>query len=86
MKEKALNPRLLGRCGFYCGSCPTYNTGGCPGCSPEGAGKCHTYHCVSERDLQFCGQCEDFPCRTILQKQRGVTIFNRSWLSSKARD
>lgn len=29
MNEKTLN--LIGKCGFYCGSCPTYAKGECTG-------------------------------------------------------
>jgi len=30
-----MNEKLLGKCGFYCGACPTYIKGGCRGCEEE---------------------------------------------------
>ena len=29
--EKMMDEKLLGKCGFYCGCCPTYIKGGCFG-------------------------------------------------------
>lgn len=30
-----MKKELLGRCGFYCGCCPTYIKDGCEGCMEE---------------------------------------------------
>ena len=30
-----LKPELLGKCGFYCGTCPTYINENCNGCIEE---------------------------------------------------
>ena len=30
-----MQENLLGKCGFYCGCCPTYIKGGCKGCMDE---------------------------------------------------
>ena len=30
-----MDKKLLGKCGFYCGCCPTYIKGGCRGCVDE---------------------------------------------------
>ena len=30
-----MDAKLLGKCGFYCGACPTYIKGGCTGCVEE---------------------------------------------------
>ena len=30
-----MDEKLLGKCGFYCGCCPTYIKGGCKGCVDE---------------------------------------------------
>ena len=52
-----MDESLLGRCGFYCGACPTYLKGGCPGCEEAHVtGDCFTRDCVKERGLDFCGQ------------------------------
>ena len=34
-KGDAMQENLLGKCGFYCGCCPTYIKGGCEGCVDE---------------------------------------------------
>lgn len=33
--EDSMDGKLLGKCGFYCGCCPTYIKGGCKGCTEE---------------------------------------------------
>ena len=34
-KVDAMKENLLGKCGFYCGCCPTYIKDGCKGCVDE---------------------------------------------------
>ncbi len=37
----------IGKCGFYCGACPTYLAGNCLGCVEEHKeGDCYTRDCV----------------------------------------
>ena len=44
-----MDEKLLGKCGFYCGACPTYIKGGCRGCEDEHTtGDCFTRDCVEE--------------------------------------
>lgn len=74
---------LLGKCGFYCGSCPTYLNGSCAGClEANGPGDCFTRDCVLERKIAACGMCGDFPCDTILEKRR-CTVLDKEWLRWK---
>lgn len=55
-----MDEKLLGKCGFYCGACPTYIKGGCRGCEEEHTtGDCFTRDCVKEKKLNFCGECEN---------------------------
>jgi len=78
-----MEERLLGKCGFYCGSCPTYRNRGCAGCLEEHAsGDCHTRDCVLTRGLDFCGACEIFPCEIILTKPH-TTVLDKDWLRWK---
>ena len=86
MEENArMDERLLGRCGFYCGACPTYLKGGCPGCEEAHVtGDCFTRDCVKERGLDFCGQCQHFPCDTITTRPH-VTVLDKDWLAWKKR-
>ena len=74
---------LLGKCGFYCGACPTYLHGGCAGCLEEHkSGDCHTRDCVLSKNLDFCGACPVFPCETILT-QPHTTVLDKDWLKWK---
>lgn len=74
---------LLGKCGFYCGGCPTYRKGGCRGCMAEHQkGDCFTRDCVLEKGIGVCGACGDFPCDVILTRPR-VTVLDKDWLRWK---
>lgn len=75
--------QLLGKCGFYCGACPTYIQGRCRGCEKEHtAGDCFTRDCVKEKKLSVCGACEAFPCETIRTKPH-CTVLDKDWLRWK---
>lgn len=74
---------LLGKCGFYCGCCPTYIKGGCKGCTDEHeSGDCHTRDCVLKQGIACCGACGQFPCDTIMT-QPHATILDKDWLRWK---
>lgn len=76
-------PSLIAKCGYYCGSCPTYISGQCKGCLEQHkAGDCFTRDCVLKQNLNFCGQCQQFPCQTILTQDK-VTVLDKSWLRWK---
>lgn len=78
-----MNDSLLGKCGFYCGACPTYMKGGCRGCEAEHtAGDCFTLDCVKEKELNFCGECGNFPCDTIMKNPHS-TVLDKDWLAWK---
>ncbi len=78
-----MNKNLLGKCGFYCGCCPTYLKCGCAGCmDAHQARDCFTRDCVLEKALACCGACERFPCDTILT-QPHTTVLDRDWLRWK---
>lgn len=75
-----MDEKLLGKCGFYCGCCPTYREGGCRGCLAEhGTGDCFTRDCVLRQGLSFCEACKSFPCETILT-QPHTTVLDKAWL------
>jgi hypothetical protein len=41
---------LIGKCGFYCDSCPTYLQDKCSGCTKgQQAGDCFTKDCVEKK-------------------------------------
>lgn len=76
-----MDEKLLGKCGFYCGACPTYIKGGCRGCEEEHtSGDCFTRDCVKEKKLNFCGECKNFPCDTIMTKPHS-TVLDISFVS-----
>lgn len=78
-----LKSELLGKCGFYCGTCPTYINANCKGCTEEHMeGDCFTRDCVIKKGLDACGQCEKFPCDTIITKPH-TTVLDSEWLKWK---
>lgn len=78
-----MEEKLLGKCGFYCGCCPTYIGGGCAGCMEEHiSGDCFTRDCVLTKGLTCCGECKEFPCVTIMT-QPHTTVLDKDWLRWK---
>lgn len=78
-----MNEKLLGKCGFYCGSCPTYLSSGCKGCLEEHQkGDCFTRDCVLDKGISACGGCGQFPCEIILT-QPHTTVLDKDWLKWK---
>lgn len=76
----------IGKCGFFCGSCPTYVHGNCRGCMEEHReGDCYTRDCTIKQKLNYCGECPHFPCDTILTAQR-CTVLDKDWLRWKRKD
>ena len=61
-----MNDGLEGRCGLYCTKCEYREKANCPGCiKAEGKmfwGECELSKCCIEKELQHCGQCQNFPC------------------------
>jgi hypothetical protein len=64
-----LDPKLLARCGMYCGFCAIYkgkSDAQCDGCyTKEGQqfwGECKIYACCEEHGVEHCGLCDDLPC------------------------
>ena len=53
--------------------------GRCPGCRsaqghPHGNGVCRTYACVENKGLNFCYECEDFPCLKLAPIAKNAEI------------
>lgn len=75
-----MDEKLLGKCGFYCGACPTYLAENCKGCTEEHTkGDCFSRDCVIEKGLVFCGQCKSFPCDYIINEPHS-TVLDKEWL------
>jgi hypothetical protein len=67
--REALDPGLLGPCGFYCGACLACKKDKCSGCiamSEAGIQKgevfCDIYVCSKTKKLTKCCDCHEFPC------------------------
>ncbi|MHA2244363.1 MAG: DUF3795 domain-containing protein [Candidatus Hodarchaeales archaeon] len=58
-------------CGIYCKMCPGVKAYKCEGCRTK-KGQimdfpvCKTYECVTNRNHEFCYECDDFPCEMIM--------------------
>lgn len=69
--EDIANNSLASPCGLYCGECLYYNNE-CRGCVPSGGhpawGKCHTYACTTNKKVEHCGECTQFPCERFLKQ------------------
>lgn len=80
-----MDEKLLGKCGFYCGSCPTYRNGKCAGCmDAHGPGDCFTRDCVLAQGFDCCGACQNFPCDELFRRKK-ATVLDREWLQWKRR-
>ena len=80
-------------CGAYCQDCSVYKKR-CAGCvetngkpfhlKDSGKDICPIWKCVTERKVEHCGLCKEFPCDTFLNwydPERGiVTALRRAGL------
>ncbi|MCH4886326.1 DUF3795 domain-containing protein [Acidaminobacter sp. JC074] len=86
MSMKTNVEELIGKCGFYCGSCPDYINGSCSGCrTAHKTGDCFTFDCVDKKKLDYCGRCSDFPCKGIMTREK-ATVLDKKWLEWKHKD
>ncbi len=42
-------------------------------------GDCFTRDCVIKKGLGYCGECDQFPCDTILSTPH-TTVLDKAWL------
>ena len=78
-----MNENLLGKCGYYCGYCPTFIQGKCAGCvDGNQAGVCYSRDCVLKKGIHACGECVDFPCEEIIERPK-ATLLSTPWLEWK---
>ena len=79
-----MDKELLGKCGYYCGQCPSFLDKECLGCVQVNAsGVCYARDCVIQKELVSCGHCKDFPCLKI-QTDPKATLLSPLWLKWKA--
>ena len=55
------NVTLISYCGLYCGCCPKYQKGKCPGCEGnEKASWCKIRSCCRGKGIKSCADCDVF--------------------------
>ena len=75
-----MDKELLGKCGYYCGQCPSFLEKECLGCVQGNAsGVCYAIDCAIQKELVSCGHCKNFPCYTI-QTDPKATLLSPLWL------
>lgn len=89
---EAIGSQLFAPCGMNCMVCFTHCStnkacGGCLGTDESKPGHCRTClrkNCAAERELSYCYECSDFPCRRIrdldrsYRKRYGVSLIEQS--------
>lgn len=82
------------RCGTKCSECMYKEKVNCVGCvsmnKPFWGEKCLVKNCCENKNLEFCGQCKDFPCELLKEfsfdkehGDNGIRIENcKIWLET----
>jgi len=77
---------LVGRCGIYCGACRLYVLNKCRGYLNIHANEettCPYYKCVENREINSCGECQEFPC----EKHYGpMAVYAKKFLDWKKQE
>ncbi len=59
MENQTTKP--VAACGLYCGACPKYKSGKCPGCrANEKASWCDIRRCCMEHNYTSCADCTEY--------------------------
>ena len=66
-------------CGCYCGDCRACQDGTCSGCGYQlgltPRGECALFQCcVTQRGLEHCGLCVDFPCQVFMSHAQPIDV------------
>ncbi len=57
-----------GPCGLYCGACAAEDCDGClSDWIDDSIRNCYFRRCTREKHIDFCCDCEDFPCNKLLE-------------------
>src|SRR5574341_589957 len=58
---------IVARCGLACEVCQHFNQG-CPDCEKDNElnSRCLIYKCAQEKNIQYCLQCPQYPCKLIV--------------------
>lgn len=71
--EQTIDFTTITACGECCTDCQKKIAGACMGCIeadgyvPEwaGSGRCKVHECAKKHHVQFCGLCQEFPCKQL---------------------
>jgi len=62
---------IKGKCGTDCNTCGFRERVHCSGCPTQAGkvfwGECDTFHCAASRNLEHCGECNELPCKDLLE-------------------
>lgn len=89
---EVIGSQLFAPCGMNCMVCFTHCStkkacGGCLGTDESKPGHCRTClrkNCAAEREISYCYECSDFPCRRIrdldrsYRKRYGASLIEQS--------
>ena len=75
MKLEKNSINELAPCGVFCGACPSFNKT-CLGCASADRNQRRTSKfgctirtcCYEEKGLDFCVECDEYPCQRIIKK------------------
>jgi deoxyhypusine synthase len=59
--ELIADTKQIAYCGLYCGACPKFLKGKCPGCiKNEKASWCKVRKCCMQKNIASCADCDEF--------------------------
>lgn len=80
MPASAIETIMFAPCGMNCMACykHCYHKKPCGGClksdtgKPEHCRKCRIKDCIKERDLIYCYECVEYPCKRIKSLEKAI--------------
>ncbi|MBI5543343.1 MAG: DUF3795 domain-containing protein [Deltaproteobacteria bacterium] len=86
MKDIVQDPKLIARCGLYCGACPSYRKGRCPGCRENAkASWCKVRTCCAEHRYESCADCQEHPDPKTCPKFHNFIARTIGWVLNSDR-
>lgn len=87
MNDNDIETVMFAPCGMNCKVCykHCYNKKPCDGClksdigKPEHCRKCKIKDCVKDKDLNYCFECSDYPCKLIKNLEKS---YNKRYQAS----
>lgn len=87
MNDNDIETSMFAPCGMNCNVCykHCYTKKPCEGClksdrgKPEHCRKCKIKDCVKDKDLNYCYECSDYPCKLIKNLEKS---YNKRYQAS----